>query len=83
MKAHLAVGLYSGPQLTREVPPVPIALASPDLDPDGVQLEVPGLEGLDLPLPAWGHLEHKWRQRSEYLPGWKVLLQEFLQANEL
>ena len=61
---YLAIGLDAGPVLTVQVLPVPIALAPPDLNAYGVQLEVPRLVGLNLLLICWSNLKHKRCQRS-------------------
>ena len=77
---YLAIGLDAGPVLTVQVLPVPIALAPPDLNAYGVQLEVPRLVGLNLLLICWSNLKHKRCQRSINLPGREIPVKEALHA---
>lgn len=77
---HLAVGLDAGPVLTVQVLPVPIALAPPDLNAYGVQLEAPCLVGLNLLLKLWSNLKYKGCQCSKDLPGGEVPVKEALHA---
>ena len=78
--AHLAVGLYAGPQLAREVMPVPVALAPPDLDADAVQLKALPHERLDLPFILRGQLKNERRQGRKDLPRRKEPGKELLQV---
>ena len=66
---HLAVRLNAGPVLTVEVLPVPIALAPPDLDAYGVQLEPPRSVVLNLLLILRSNLKYEGCQCSKDLPG--------------
>ena len=79
-RAHLAVGLYAGPQLAVEVTPVPIALAPPDLDANVVQPKALSHVRLDLPLILRGQSKDERRQGCEDLPVRKERVKEVLQV---